>query len=346
MKKRKTPRLWMYFSVIVFLILVITLGIVYSVVNIAYDYNGGEYRYSISRLYILILLIISIFIGTLISVAVGRQILKPLIRMSRIFQDVAKGDFSVRLPEKSLIREVSDMSSSFNAMAKELDGIETLRNDFVVNVSHEFKTPIAAIQGYATLLQDSSLPKETRDDYINKIIYNSERLSVLCGSVLNISKLENQQMITDKKIYRLDEQIRKAVLSLEPLWDSKNISLDIDLPKQSYNNNEALIYHIWYNLISNAIKFAPENGTVAIKMSSGDNTVKVSVADNGCGMTDEVKKHIFEKFYQGDATHKAEGNGLGLALVKRIVELCDGSVSVESTLGNGSVFTVELPLQG
>lgn len=344
MKKIKAPRLWIYFSIIVFLVLIITLGIIFSVASIVYDYNDGEYRYSISRLYIFLLLVISIFIGTLISMLVSRQILKPLMHMSTIFQKVANGDFSVRLPEKSLIREVSDMSSSFNVMAMELSGIETLRNDFVVNVSHEFKTPIAAIQGYATLLQDNSLPQEKREDYIERIIYNSERLSVLCGSVLNLSKLENQQMITDKKVYRLDEQIRKAVLSLEPLWDSKSISFDIELPKQSYNNNEALIYHIWYNLISNAIKFAPENGTVTIKMSSADNAVVVSVADNGCGMSDDVKKHIFEKFYQGDATHKVEGNGLGLALVKRIVELCSGSISVESSPNNGSVFTITLPL--
>ena len=160
-----------------------------------------------------------------------------------------------------------------------------------------------------------------------------------------MSKLENQQMITDKKTYRLDEQIRKAVLALENVWEAKNISFDIDLPKQSYNNNEALIYQVWYNLIGNAVKFTGENGIITIIMTSGENSVKVSVADNGCGMDEEVQKHIFEKFYQGDTTRKADGNGLGLALVKRIVDLCEGTVTVESVPGQGSVFEVELPLQ-
>ncbi len=345
MKKRKSPRLWVYFSVVVFLILVLTMCIIYTVVSIIYDYSDGQYRESISRLYIFLLFIISILIGTSISVLVGKKILKPLTHMSKMFRQVARGDFSVRLPEKSLIREVSDMSSSFNAMAKELDGIETLRNDFVVNVSHEFKTPIAAIQGYAMLLQDRNISEDKSNEYINKIIDNSERLSVLCGNVLNMSKLENQQMITDKKTYRLDEQIRKAVLALENVWEAKNISFDIDLPKQSYNNNEALIYQVWYNLIGNAVKFTGENGIITIIMTSGENSVKVSVADNGCGMDEEVQKHIFEKFYQGDTTRKADGNGLGLALVKRIVDLCEGTVTVESVPGQGSVFEVELPLQ-
>ena len=176
MKGIKTPRLWIYFSVIVFAILLITVGLIYSVSSILYDFNDGEYRESISRLYIILLSIISILIGTLISVLVGRKVLQPITNMSKIFQKVAKGDFSVRLPEKSLIREVSDMSLSFNAMTKELAGIETLRNDFVVSVSHEFKTPIAAIQGYATLLQDNSVPQEKHNEYIEKIIDNSGRL--------------------------------------------------------------------------------------------------------------------------------------------------------------------------
>ena len=344
MKKKRTPRLWIYFSLTVFLTLIITLSIIYSLTSIFYDYNDGQYRESISRLYVFLLFVISVLIGTLISVFVGRKILKPLTYMDKILRQVAKGDFSARLPEKSIIREVSDMSASFNTMAKELAGTETLRNDFIVNVSHEFKTPIAAIQGYATLLQDENVPKEKQNEYIEKIVDNSGRLSMLCQNILNLSKLENQQMITDKKTYRLDEQIRKAVLALEPLWSKKNIEFDINLPKQSYNNNEALVYHVWHNLIANAIKFTDENGLISIKMTSGDNSVIVSVADNGCGMTEDVQKHIFEKFYQGDTTRKAEGNGLGLALVKRIVDLCSGTVNVQSSPGNGATFIVELPL--
>ena len=188
------------------------------------------------------------------------------------------------------------------------------------------------------------IKKEKQNEYIEKIVDNSGRLSMLCQNILNLSKLENQQMITDKKTYRLDEQIRKAVLALEPLWSKKNIEFDINLPKQSYNNNEALVYHVWHNLIANAIKFTDENGLISIKMTSGDNSVIVSVADNGCGMTEDVQKHIFEKFYQGDTTRKAEGNGLGLALVKRIVDLCSGTVKVQSSPGNGATFIVELPL--
>lgn len=221
--------------------------------------------------------------------------------------------------------------------------IETLRSDFVANVSHEFKTPIAAIEGYATLLQNHALPPEKQDHYIEKILDNSRRLSSLSGNVLMLSKLENQETVLDKTEYRLDEQIRQCILMLENKWASKNIEFDMELPRQIYYSSAFLLEQVWINLIDNAIKHSPAGSSIHIAICETSEAIAVSISDDGDGMTEEVQKHIFEKFYQGDKSHKAEGNGLGLALVKRIVDLCKGEIAVESAPGKGSLFIISLP---
>ena len=291
----------------------------------------------------MMLIIVSIVIGTGISLIVGRSILQPIGRLSDALDTVAKGDFSIRLDEKTKVREISRMYENFNAMTRELSGIETLRSDFIANVSHEFKTPLTAIEGYAALLRNRELTEKQRKDYLDKIAGNARKLSELTGNILWLSKLENQSVIPNKKYYRLDEQIRKTVLSLENEWSVKHLDFDIALPKTDFFGNEGLLYHVWFNLIGNAIKFSHENQTVKISMEEADGEVVVVIADSGCGMEEEAQRHIFEKFYQADKSHAKEGNGLGLTLVKRIVDLCNGHIAVESQLKKGSVFIVRLP---
>lgn len=285
----------------------------------------------------------SALVGSCITCLVGRLVIRPVQNISRAFQRLSQGDFSVRVPTDSRVVEIREMSEQFNAMVYDLSHIETLRNDFVANVSHEFKTPIAAIEGYAALLQMEGLSRERYDYYVEKIIANSRQLSTLSSNILALSKLENQETVLGRKEYRLDEQLRRAVLLLENKWAPKGIEFDIDLPNELFNGNERLLDQVWSNLLDNAIKHSPEGGTIQVALLSGGDAVTVSVTDHGDGMSEEVQKHIFEKFYQGDRSRAAEGNGLGLALVKRIVDLCHGSVTVDSAPGEGACFRVRLP---
>ena len=285
----------------------------------------------------------SILIGAIIALFVGKLIIRPIQNISNAFDRLSRGDFSVRVSEDEKIDEIREMARRFNSMTYDLSHIETLRSDFVVNVSHEFKTPIAAIEGYATLLQDASLAKEKHARYVEKILDNSRRLSDLSSNILALSKLENQETILHQKEYRLDEQLRKAVLLFESKWSSKNIEFDIDLPNSTFYGNEQLLDQVWVNILDNAIKHSPCGGIIQIRLWRNEDSVSVFIKDEGDGMSEDVQKHIFEKFYQGDRSRTTEGNGLGLALVKRIVDLCEGTVAVESAPDKGAAFLVTLP---
>ncbi len=293
---------------------------------------------------IILFLLSSLVLGTTVALFVGKLIIRPVQNISNAFDELSGGNFEVRVPENERIDEIRELAQHFNSMTYDLSHIETLRTDFVANVSHEFKTPIASIEGYAALLQDSRLTPEKHRRYVEKILDNSRRLSSLCSSILMLSKLENQEMLLDKKEYRIDEQIRKSILMLESKWSAKNIELELDLPKQLYFGSEQLIGQIWINIIDNAIKHSPEDGVIEINMHTENDMLKISVIDHGDGMTEEVQKHIFEKFYQADTSRSSEGSGLGLALVKRILDLCGGSVAVKSAPEIGSCFSVSLPL--
>lgn len=317
--------------------------IVFAVWTILFNTNILSISPVGKHLPIVWLFVVSILIGIMLALFVGKIIIKPIENMSNAFGELSKGNFDIRVPDNQKISEINEMAKCFNSMAYDLSHIETLRNDFVVNVSHEFKTPISSIEGYATLLQDCDLPDEKRSRYIEKILDNSQRLSNLLTNVLALSKLENQETIFNKNKYRLDEQLRRAVLLLENKWSEKNIEFDIDLPKYMYYGNEPLLDQVWYNLIDNAIKYSPYGGNIAISLSFDDSQVLVSISDNGCGMSDEVQKHMFEKFYQGDSSRKSEGNGLGLALVNRIVNLCSGEIFVQSKRGFGTEFKIKFP---
>lgn len=273
--------------------------------------------------------------------AVSMYFFSPLKELSNAMARVAEGDFSVRLESKSKAKEIQAVYSGFNMMASELQSIEILKTNFISDVSHEIKTPACAIEGYATLLSGAENLGGEQEEYVSKILYNTRRLSSLTGNILLLSKLENQSIPTNRTRFWVDEQIRQAIVSLEPLWDKKKIEFDADMDEVEYFGCESLMYQVWMNIISNAIKFSPEGGTVTVSVKREGGFIKVSVADCGPGIPEEAKKRIFDKFYQADASHKTEGNGLGLALVKRILEMEGGEISAENA-GCGAEFTVTL----
>ncbi len=289
------------------------------------------------------ILSISVAMASFFAYYINDHILKPIRKLSDASKTVATGNFDVRIDLRTDIEELNSTFDNFNNMVTELNSIETLRNDFVANVSHEFKTPLSAIEGYTMLLQDESLSEEERNEYIAKITDNTRRLSALTGDILLISKLDNQTFSTKKKEFRLDEQLREAILTHESVWERKHLDLDIELPEISYTGEESLLLRVWLNLIGNAVKFTPEGGCISVKMTENESIISVCVSDTGIGMDESTSKHIFEKFYQGDTSHKGNGNGLGLALCKKIITRAGGTISVESTPGKGSEFTVKLP---
>lgn len=285
----------------------------------------------------------SLLLGSVIAIYVGKIIIRPIQNIGDAFDELSKGNFDVKVNEEEKLMEIREMAQRFNAMTYELSHIETIRNDFVANVSHEFKTPLSAIEGYATLLQNHNLSSKKHEHYVNKILENSRQLSNLSGNILLLSKLENQVIVTNKTQYRLDEQIRRCILNLENKWSKKNIEFDIEIPKCYFYGNEPLLEQVWLNIIDNAIKHSLIDGSICVTICEKNEKISVSISDNGDGMSEEVKKHIFEKFYQGDLSRTTEGNGLGLALVKRIVDLCGGEIEVISSPSKGADFIVKLP---
>lgn len=316
-----------------------------TVVNGEYveiDSFAKENVYWVVNFVVIIAFIVCIILGTVITAFISRTILQPIRDLNKATTEVARGNFSVRVREP-LDAEYGTLTRNFNRMAEELSGIETLRGDFISNVSHEFKTPLASIQGFAKLLQDDSLSDSDRCEYTQIIIDETTRLSKLASNILNLSKLENQTTIANKTRFSLDEQIRKIILMLEPEWSKKNINLDIALDDIYYFGNEELMGQIWQNIINNAIKFTPDNGVIKVQLYRTESNITVRISDNGIGISHEAKEKIFEKFYQGDHSRKTEGNGLGLALVKRIIDLCGGRIYVENLYEGGVCFVVELP---
>ncbi len=231
---------------------------------------------------------------------------------------------------------------NFNRMVKELNSVEIMRNDFIADVSHEFKTPLSAINGYATLLQDSELTEEERNEYIKKIFFHIEKLNDLTDNILRLSKMEHQQFLENPVRFRLDEQIREAIVLLEPKWGVKNMNLDLDLPEVVFTGYSTLLFQVWTNLIGNAIKYTDAGGTVMVALSEEKGSVRVMVRDTGIGMSEETQAHIFDKFYQGDTSRRSQGNGLGLTICEEIVKKCGGEITVKSTPGEGSEFVVRL----
>ena len=289
----------------------------------------------------------SIIIGTLLTFVIGNTVLKPLSELVKATKRVMGGDYTVRLEvgwiEKHTVKELRDLIRDFNDMTEELRNTELFRKDFISSFSHEFKTPLVSIRGFARQLYEGGLTAEQQREFSKIILDETEYLSVLSQNTLLMTNLENKDIVTEKTSFSLDEQLRGCMIRLEPQWSAKNIEIDMeDLGDVRFYWNEQLLTHVWTNLFDNAVKFTPEGGTIRASCKRQNGKVTVVIADSGCGIPEEALPHIFEKFYQADSSHATKGNGLGLPLVKRIVELCGGTVGVSSKAGVGTTFTVEL----
>lgn len=288
-------------------------------------------------------MLISALVAVPISSVVSKRSAKPLQEMMKATKSISKGDYSVRV-EESGEGDICELLHSFNQMTAELGSTEMMRNDFINTFSHEFKTPIVSIRGFAKRLRNENLPLEKREKYLEYIAAESERLSDLASSVLLIARYENQKLVTEQSEYDLDEQLRGCVLRMETLWSAKGLTFEMDdLPKLPYVNNVEMMEHVWMNLISNAIKFSHDDGQIFISAVRKADSIAVTIRDEGIGISPSEVSHIFDKFYQADTAHSSVGNGLGLPLVYRIVQLSGGTIAVKSEVGKGTEFTVTLP---
>lgn len=272
----------------------------------------------------------------------SKVLYRKVSRLISAINEIAQGNYNITLDPKKA-KPLTDVVINFNKMTAELKSVETLRNDFINDFSHEFKTPITSINGFANLLLDTEVSEEERREYLQIIADESERLSALSRETLMMSKLNNQQSIPDKKYYALDEQIKQNIILLSREWNAKKIDLNADLPPVTYYGNMDLMSHIWLNLLGNAIKFTPIHGKINVSMKQEQNQIAVLISDTGKGMTEGEMVRIFNKYYQADPSHTTKGMGLGLSIAHRIVELSGGSIDVTSTSGCGSTFKVYLP---
>ena len=335
------------FSTIVFLILMITSVLIFIIGMLLIRMNAINIA-RLSRqeplLPIFLLLIISVVVGTVVSFMISRFPLKPLRRVIDATNRLAAGDFSVRLrlPGPNAFTE---LAASFNRMAEELGSIEMLRADFVDHFSHEFKTPIVSIKGFAEELKHDDLTKEQREEYLDIIIHESSRLAQLATNVLNLSRVEKQTILAARARFDLTEQVRRCVLLFESKWDQRRLNLNVELDEVTLEGDEELLSQVWLNLIDNAVKFTPEGGCVDIRLQKNEAQAVFSIRDDGYGISEEAQRHIFDKFYQGDAGARVSaGNGLGLSIARRVVTLHGGDIRCKSEEGAGTEFLVELPL--
>lgn len=279
----------------------------------------------------------------ILSWLAARNLSRPITLLTEATQLIGEGDFTVKLPEKSR-GEVGELMRSFNAMTDALGRNSYLQKDFISSISHEFRTPIASIRGFARLLQMDGLDEATRREYVDMIAQESDRLSRLSETLLRLSALEQQAAPACLNEFRLDEQLRQVILRLEPTWSPKNIDWQLELQPVTLRSDSELLIQVWINLIQNAVKFSEEDSIIEISVTSDDCGAQVSIRDHGAGMSEETMTRIFDRFYQADHSRSKQGVGLGLCLVKRILDILQGSVKVASVLGEGSTFTVTLPL--
>lgn len=340
MPEKLSPRMRTYYILIVAVIVLFSFG---AIAGLLYLLEGLGVIPSLGIYTLISLLLVSGITVALMSYFIGRRVLTPLVKLSSASKEVARGNFDVTVNDSSKMEEVQSTFRNFNAMVRELKSISTLSSDFIANVSHEFKTPLSVIEGYAMLLQDDRLTAQEREDYLNKILVNTRRLNTLVGNILMLSKMETKPLPEQYTRFRLDEQLRQVVAQLEPQWSAKGISFRVRLDEVELLGWEQVLPYVWSNLVSNAIKFSPSGSVIALTLLEQRECAVVTVSDRGCGMEPDVQERIFEKFYQGDSSRKAMGNGLGLPLVKRIVELSDGVIEVDSAPGQGSTFRVILP---
>ncbi len=288
----------------------------------------------------------ALFLGLIFTVFdfIRRKILvkRPVKKIHEFTEKLTHGNFETRL-QPIRVGEYNTVVADLNQMAEELSGIETLRTDFVSNVSHELKTPLAVLQNYGALLEEPNLPEEKRLEYAKTINRVTKHLSELITNILKLNKLESQKITPSFRKCNVSETLCECLITFESEWDIKNLEINADIEEDVYiSSDPEMLMIIWANLFSNALKFTPEGGKINVNLKKNGNNVSVSVSDTGCGMDEKTMERIFDKFYQGDTSHSEKGNGLGLALVKRVIDILGGEIKVESTPGQGSTFTVKL----
>ena len=346
-ERKQRLSLTLLFTGLVFVFLLITMVFVSLIIVLLVHMDllrtgNGALR---TGTFILIIGLASIVIGTVLSATVGRYPLRPLNAIINAMNRLADGDYQARLEYQGkfgrlpVVREVAD---SFNKMAAELENTELLRSDFINNFSHEFKTPIVSIAGFAKLLRKGDLSDQEQEEYLGIIEAEALRLSAMATNVLNLSRVENQTILTDVTKYNLSEQLRNCVLLLENKWSPKHLELMLDFHEQTITANEKLMKQVWVNLLDNAIKFTPDYGVVEITIADDAECTVVSVINSGSEIPEASRERIFQKFYQADESHSGEGNGVGLAIVQKVVALHEGQVTVDSADGR-TAFTVTLP---
>ncbi|WNS44057.1 HAMP domain-containing sensor histidine kinase [Paenibacillus sp. MMS20-IR301] len=333
----------LYFSFAVFFIFLITVlitGVLIYLLSVIGVLN--ERVIQDIKVLTFVILIACIIIGTVTSILASRRMLQSIRMFINATEQLAGGDFSTRLQLKHP-PEFKILSENFNRMADELGGIEILRTDFVNNFSHEFRTPIVSIKGFAEILKDDGLSNEERHEYLDIVIEESARLTTLASNVLNLSKVEAQTILTGRETFNAGEQIRQCVLLLHGKLMKKRISFNANVQDYEIPGNKELLNQVWLNLLDNAIKFTPEGGEIEVAMKQAGDAVEITFHDNGAGISPAALPRIFDKFYQQDTSHAASGNGLGLTIVRRIIALHDGTVTCDSVPLQGTTFTVLLP---
>lgn len=329
------------FTAFVFLTMLLAMAIVFGVIRILNYFNIIVYPDSV-HMPLMLFAIISLLVGGCLAFVISKRPLKPWYNLTNAADEIAKGNYEVRVHDKGP-EAVQDLYDSFNHMAQELGSVEMLRDDFVNNFSHEFKTPIVSIRGFAKMLKRDDLTAQERAEYLDIIISESERLANLADNVLNVSRVEQQTILTDKESFNLSEQIRQSIAMVLSKWSHKDADISFDGNEIYYTGSKELLRQVWINLLDNAMKFTGDKPLIKVRIYDKE-SVCVKISDNGIGMNEETINHIFDKFYQGDTSHDTKGNGLGLPLVKSIVELHGGHIEVVSEEGKGTSFTVILPV--
>lgn len=341
--KRLVYSVWKFFVLFAFMSFIITSNFLLFMQFVPLEDAELE---SASSLTMFNVLFLTLMLCVIYEVYHRWKVQRPVNRILDGMEKMIEGDFSVRIPYlrgEDSNNEFDAIIKGLNHMAEELSGVETLRSDFISNVSHELKTPLAVIQNYGTMLQNPALSEKEQLEYARAITEQTRKLSALITNILKLNRLENQQIFPEKKEYNLTEQICECLLGFEQDWEKKDLEIETDLEEDVMICQDAeLLSLVWNNLFSNAVKFCKEQGKVSLSVKTEESMVVVSVSDEGCGISPEVGAHIFEKFYQGDTSHATQGNGLGLALVKRVIDIVGGDIHVQSVPGEGTTFCVRL----
>lgn len=340
-KKLHQFSLVLLFAVFVFFTMLLSMLLVFSSMNLLV-YFGLVHYPSDAHQPLLLFALVSLFVGTFMAIFIGNRPLKPWYELTNAADEIANGNYTVRVHTKGP-EAVQELNQSFNHMAEELASVELLRTDFINNFSHEFKTPIVSIRGFAKMLKRSDLTQAEQQEYLNIIINESERLADLANNVLNLSKIEQQTILTNKKQFNISEQIRLVIAMMMSKWSKKPFDIAFESDEIYLVGNEEMLKQVWINLLDNAIKFSSDHSAIKIRILKEEKGLSILVRDHGPGMDPETRQHIFDKFYQGDPSRTSPGNGLGLTIVKQIISLHTGTIQVESTSSLGTTFRVFLP---